>query len=93
MVLLKVNELFISKYSNKNLTNLTIHRNVYGPHIMRILLLEITFSDHDNRKLKYEYEYKQTTVTYIWAVNMCLEGKSSSRLSLLNEEGTRTSTN
>jgi len=57
-------------------------------------LHEITFSAHDNRKLKYVYneyenEYKQTTVTYIWAVNMCLERKLSFRLSLLNEEYTR----
>jgi hypothetical protein len=43
-----------------------------------LLLHEKTFSAHENRNLKYvyneyEYEYKQTTVTYIWAVNMCLE--------------------
>ena len=58
-----------------------------------LLLHEITFSDHDNRKLQYvynEYGYKQTTVTYVWAVNMCLEGKSSFLLPLLNKEYTRT---
>ena len=51
----------------------------------------MTFIDHDNRKLKYvyyEYEYKHTPLayTFMWAVNMCLEGKPSSLLSLLNEE-------
>jgi hypothetical protein len=34
---------------------------------------------------RYEYNYKQT-LTYLWAINMCLEWKSSSFLSVLNEE-------